>query len=584
MKIVITNHRAKLGYSVWGLVLFSSVACLPQATFAGVAKCFGVTDTSPGKVFYAVPSPGASSLPSGVSFDLTGARTSFNGEGAAFRASDQKLYAFECGGDTAGPCDLYSITPNFNTHVASTQLVKSNIVPSGSRAVEGAIFEVRPDGTEFLYAVVGESDGRLYKWDPNNNWSLQSGYPKSISGDSNHLTGLAYDPIGNQFYGSLDYPGALGGSSNSDILRFDLATARTTFVGEVSRRFDAEGISFAADGNLYMEDEGYGSSSDFADGRILRVNLNSTPFAITEAANLEGINPGGVADFESIACNTGERSDFGDAPLSYGIAVHSVPIFDADANAQNAKAYLGSLPADNDNDPRAQAGNGADGDNNTASAPNAAGTSDEDGVSLNGSLLQNQSLSAGGSYTLKVATNGRNSGYLNAWVDLNADGDFSDSGEQVATNVAGSAGGSIDVPVSIPAGTSPGTTYARFRYSTQQNLGASDNYLDGVEAADGEVEDYRLQIIQGTDLKIVKTASAEPVASGDSLTYTLTVTNSGSATASNVVVRDVLPAAVTHVNTTPSQGSCSDPDGVICELGDLSSGASATVNIGVTVN
>jgi uncharacterized repeat protein (TIGR01451 family) len=86
------------------------------------------------------------------------------------------------------------------------------------------------------------------------------------------------------------------------------------------------------------------------------------------------------------------------------------------------------------------------------------------------------------------------------------------------------------------------------------------------------------------DLVMVKTASPDPAQVGQQLTYTLTITNNGPSTATNVIVTDTLSADVTHVSTTPSQGSCSLPTGVTCELGDINNGASATVTIVVTVN
>lgn len=86
------------------------------------------------------------------------------------------------------------------------------------------------------------------------------------------------------------------------------------------------------------------------------------------------------------------------------------------------------------------------------------------------------------------------------------------------------------------------------------------------------------------DLQIVKSASPDPVSAGDTLTYTLTVTNNGPAAADDVIVTDTLSGSVTWVSTTPSQGSCSSPDGVICELGTLADGATATVTIVTTVN
>ena len=87
------------------------------------------------------------------------------------------------------------------------------------------------------------------------------------------------------------------------------------------------------------------------------------------------------------------------------------------------------------------------------------------------------------------------------------------------------------------------------------------------------------------NLSIVKTASADPAIVGNNLIYTLTVTNGGPGEALNVVVTDALPSGVTHVSTdTNGQGTCSNPAGVVCELGTINSGQSATVTIEVTVN
>ncbi len=88
----------------------------------------------------------------------------------------------------------------------------------------------------------------------------------------------------------------------------------------------------------------------------------------------------------------------------------------------------------------------------------------------------------------------------------------------------------------------------------------------------------------GSDLGIVKTASPDLVTVGQNLTYTLTVTNHGPLDTTGVTVTDTLPGRVTHVSTTPSQGSCSSPSEVTCELGGLTVGSTATVTIVVTVD
>jgi uncharacterized repeat protein (TIGR01451 family) len=85
------------------------------------------------------------------------------------------------------------------------------------------------------------------------------------------------------------------------------------------------------------------------------------------------------------------------------------------------------------------------------------------------------------------------------------------------------------------------------------------------------------------DIAITKTDSVDPVVVGNPLAYTLQVSNAGPDTATNVVVEDALPAGVTFGTATPSQGSCSQAAGVVsCDLGDLASGAVATVLINVT--
>ena len=92
-----------------------------------------------------------------------------------------------------------------------------------------------------------------------------------------------------------------------------------------------------------------------------------------------------------------------------------------------------------------------------------------------------------------------------------------------------------------------------------------------------------LQIISPTsvDLAIAKTASPNPGQVGANLSYRLSVTNNGPAQATNVMVNDTLPAGVTFVSSTATQGSCNV---AICSLGNLASGATAIVTIVVAPN
>jgi uncharacterized repeat protein (TIGR01451 family) len=83
------------------------------------------------------------------------------------------------------------------------------------------------------------------------------------------------------------------------------------------------------------------------------------------------------------------------------------------------------------------------------------------------------------------------------------------------------------------------------------------------------------------DLSITKTAA--PIQPGyqpnTDITYTITVTNGGPSTAAGVTVTDTIPAGMTLVSSTPSQGTCTATAPVTCAIGTLASGATATVTV-----
>ena len=162
------------------------------------------------------------------------------------------------------------------------------------------------------------------------------------------------------------------------------------------------------------------------------------------------------------------QSDFGDAPTSYNTLFAN----DGARHKVTPNIRLGATVNEDTNG----FGDGTD--------DNLNATDDtDDGVQLNSATLQGQSLTQGDTVNLGITTAG--TGVLNAWIDWNGDGDFGDAGEQIATN-ADVSGGTLSVPV--PAGAQVGTTYARFRYSSESGLAPT-----GL-ASDGEVEDYQVTI------------------------------------------------------------------------------------------
>ena len=89
--------------------------------------------------------------------------------------------------------------------------------------------------------------------------------------------------------------------------------------------------------------------------------------------------------------------------------------------------------------------------------------------------------------------------------------------------------------------------------------------------------------VEGTipALLVTKSDSPDPARTGDDLTYTIIVSNTAEP-ATGVIVTDTLPAGVTFVSASPTQGSCSGRGTIICSLGDLPTGAVATVMIRAT--
>jgi uncharacterized repeat protein (TIGR01451 family) len=86
-----------------------------------------------------------------------------------------------------------------------------------------------------------------------------------------------------------------------------------------------------------------------------------------------------------------------------------------------------------------------------------------------------------------------------------------------------------------------------------------------------------------TDLALTMAGSAESVATGSSLVYTLSVRNTGDNDASGVVLTGTLPPNVAYVTATSSVRACSQADGTVtCDLGRVEAGASVTATIAVT--
>lgn len=129
-----------------------------------------------------------------------------------------------------------------------------------------------------------------------------------------------------------------------------------------------------------------------------------------------------------------------------------------------------------------QIGSTNDSDASSIANSNASGDGAEDD-----GLITLPTLTESAAYTLQVAVTGI--GRLSGWIDYDGDGSF-DADDSITGNAGiASSGGTIDLPIHIPAGTA-GTTFLRLRYSSDTAaLSASG------DATDGEVEDYQITIL-----------------------------------------------------------------------------------------
>ena len=86
------------------------------------------------------------------------------------------------------------------------------------------------------------------------------------------------------------------------------------------------------------------------------------------------------------------------------------------------------------------------------------------------------------------------------------------------------------------------------------------------------------------DLAITKTATPNPVVLGNNVTFTITLTNNGPSTATSVTTTDTLPANISFVSATLSQGTCTLPPAatLVCNIGTVNPGASVTATVVVT--
>lgn len=179
----------------------------------------------------------------------------------------------------------------------------------------------------------------------------------------------------------------------------------------------------------------------------------------------------------------GAQLDFGDAPD---------PVSTTPGRYPTSQAFDGARHVSNATDLRLGATITGESDGNPT--PRADGDSGDDGVAFKFQGLDKPLFNRNVDTLVTVTLSAP--GIVDGWIDFNADGDWTDPGENVLNGVIFETSTltqtfSIRIPTTSPVPTVSTNSFARFRASSAGNL------LPTGLALDGEVEDYLVRIVPG---------------------------------------------------------------------------------------
>ena len=237
-----------------------------------------------------------------------------------------------------------------------------------------------------------------------------------------------------------------------------------TIGGVGTTMIDVSGASLAAGGSCTIE-LGLSVPGDAPVATVV-TNTTSELSGMIDSLSVRGDAASDTLDIVQ------QELDFGDVPDS---TTHPTLLAnDGARHVLGSGLFLGSgVDAEEDGQPNA-----------TATGDDVVDRADEDGIDLPARLGTGQ--------TVMVDVTASGAGRLNAWIDLDNNGDWDGTGEQFLTDRAIS---DVVTPISITIPTSAKVTdrtYVRFRFDSDGGLS-----YDGL-AADGEVEDYAVEIFDAT--------------------------------------------------------------------------------------
>ncbi|QUM77408.1 LruC domain-containing protein [Moritella sp. 24] len=278
------------------------------------------------------------------------------------------------------------------------------------------------------------------------------------------IADFAFHPTDGNIY-------AVEGKSGK-LYQIDPTTGVATNVANTG--FTSPGSAFGA---AYFDSAGYLYFLRNKDGNIYRTDITdpnnitgaSVYFAKADASNS---NDGArCSDAPVISTDT----DYGDAPDSYGTSLGV-------NGARHLTDYSNYILGDT-----------VDAESDANLFPNSDDTdnlSDEDGI-----LFQTALITGLDAQIMAIINGGQESAYFNGWIDWNQDGDFEDAGEHVFDDL-NLTSDLHNLTLTVPATAAIGSTWARFRLGDQDNITSTGGY------ANGEVEDYPVQVSNGNTTSV----------------------------------------------------------------------------------
>ncbi|WP_203653028.1 CshA/CshB family fibrillar adhesin-related protein [Demequina activiva] len=284
-----------------------------------------------------------------------------------------------------------------------------------------------------------------------------------------------------------------------------------------------------------------GAANDTCEGSTAALRPNPTVVALADGAmSATDVTIRGRG-YEAVAFGVVLPFDFGDAPAGYGVAGAlatakfsggTVPNYTSGTGTE----MFGSFALAQRVQPDRRLGSAVTFEQASLHSATAAGDANDDAVAAPGTL----SATPGTTYTLSnvqcQATAG-SPAHVAGWIDWHGDGTF-DPEDKSSTVACPTGGGAVSLDFAVPTTLPATTTVASFlRLRTAPTSVALEPTGMTLE---GEVEDYAVTLEYPATpvLELEKTHTGGEVAGGQTLTFSLEVTNSGNVTLTTVAVSD----------------------------------------------